>query len=123
MCYETNGLNGATLPETRSATNDTPLFNEPGNVPLWASRNLKKWVRIRLLSDPGYPEYDLSYAYAELIDGSVVRATTEDLPGLDGRYGFDKPLRNWKNRAIEDGKKRSVFLKATGLFDAISTLC
>lgn len=36
---------------------------------------LKKVVRIRLLSDPGYPFWDVSYIWGILNDGTPVRIT------------------------------------------------
>lgn len=57
--------------------------------PLWASEathnditewnvslgdpRVKRIVRLRLLTEPGYPYFDISYCYAQLQDGSYVR--------------------------------------------------
>ena len=54
-----------------------------------------------------------------MIDGSIVRLFENDVPG--SRYGFRK--RSWKKDAVEEAKRWNVFLKPTGFFDAISTLC
>ena len=121
---ETNGLNGGPGVNEHGPTNNTPLVKEAGNVPLWASKNLKRWVRIRLLSDVGYPAWDLSYCYAELINGAVVRCSAMDLPATDCfYYEFPKPLSKWKGKALAEARERGVYLKGTGIFEALSTLC
>ena len=119
---ETNGLNGGPGVNEHGPTNNTPLVKEAGSVPLWASKNLKRWVRIRLLSDAGYPAWDLSYCYAELINGAVVRCNSGDLPAMDYSQ-FQKPLSKWKGKALAEARERGVYLKGTGIFEALSTLC
>lgn len=39
----------------------------------WNHPDLKRIVRLRLLSDPGYPQWDISYCYGLMKDGSHVR--------------------------------------------------
>jgi len=121
MYWETNGLNGGRGVKERGPTNNIPLPKEAGNVPLWRSKSLKRWVRIRLLSDAGYPAWDLSYCYAELINGAVVRCNSGDLPAMDYSQ-FPKPLSKWKANALAEAKEFGVYLKGTGIFEALSTL-
>jgi hypothetical protein len=76
---------------------------------------LHRIVRLRLISDPGYPMWDVSYCYGELKDGTPVRV---DLP----RYQFSK--KNLKGDLIAMCKEVGVYGKGLGLFepDVISTL-
>jgi hypothetical protein len=119
---ETNGLNGMKNfeergpQEGRPSIDSVPYFDD--GRPIWAQPRFARFLRVRLLSDPGYPNWDLSYAFAEMIDGSIVRLFADDVPG--GRYGFRK--RSWKKDAVEEAKRWKVFLKRTEFFDAISTL-
>jgi hypothetical protein len=120
---ETNGLNGSKNFEERGPQDGRPSIDSVSNFndgrPIWAEPSFARFLRVRLLSDRGYPNWDLSYAFAEMIDGSIVRLFESDVPG--SRYGFRK--RSWKKDAIEEAKRWNVFLKPTGFFDAVSTLC
>lgn len=79
----------------------------------WRDKDLKKIVRLRLLSDPGFPFYDVSYCIGEMKDGSAVHV---DLP-------FDQLPRRGMNAAIiKYAKQDNVFAKGLGIFDNISTL-
>jgi hypothetical protein len=128
---ETNGLCGGPNVDERGPQPGCPalhnLTEEEQRLPVWANRNFKRFVRIRLLSDPGYPCWDLSYAYIELIDGSRERIS-DGLPGQDGYGCFPKANYHnnepgWAKRAVVDAKKFGVYLKGEcGFFDAISTL-
>ena len=128
--YQTNPIeaDGRWTITERPATNATPLMPFPegaGNnveAPLWRSKNLLRWTRIRLLSDPGYTGWDISYIYAQLTDGSVVRCSYFDLPGLNGDFVLPKPLRLWKAAAIVEAESAGIYLTGTGLWDALSTL-
>lgn len=85
--------------------------------PVWfADGSLKRIVRLRLISDPGYPMWDVSYCYGQLKDGTYVRV---ELPV----FQFSK--RRLKGELIEMCKEAGVYGKALGLFDpeVISTLC
>lgn len=67
-------------------------------------------VRLRLLSDPGFPVWDVSYCYG-MKDGKMVRVS---LP-------FDQlPKKNMKGVLYNEAKKTGKFIK--GLFGSISTL-
>jgi len=77
---------------------------------------LARVVRLRLLTDPGFPYWDLSYCYGELKDGTKV---TVDLPVHQFRKG------QLKGDLIAMAKREGVFAKGLGLLDSsvISTLC
>ena len=68
--------------------------------------------RLRLLSDRGHPEWDVSYCHG-FIGDEPVRVT---LP-------FDRlPKRQWSRAIVEHAQRDGVFAKGLGIFDAISTL-
>ena len=69
-------------------------------------------TRLRLLSDPGFPYWDVSYCDGEL-DGYHVRV---QLP-------FNQlKKRNIAGQIIEYAKRDKVFAKGIGILDCISTL-
>lgn len=108
---ETNGLEAG----EQSAWLDA--IAEGGNQTVyWADPKLAKVTRLRLLSDPGFPFWDVSYCYGELKDGSAVRVSLpfHQLPKGKGKV----------NAALIDWAKRDgVYAKRLGLFDGvISTL-
>lgn len=77
----------------------------------WTTKGLKI-TRLRLLSDPGYPYWDVSYCHG-VLNGKDVNV---ELP-----FSY-LPKRNMMKAIVEYGKKDKVFAKATGIFGAISTL-
>lgn len=100
---ETNGL--------QPGQNDPWLRGNPRRVG-WEEPGLRI-VRLRLLSDPGYPMWDVSYCYGYIGDEPVIVA----LP-------FDQlPKRGLNAKLIEYAKQDGIYLKRTGIFGAISTLC
>ncbi len=79
----------------------------------WTDSRLAKIVRLRLLSDPGYPAWDVSYCHGVLKDGTPVRV---QLP-------FDQlPKRKINETIIAHAKRDKVFAKGLNIFNAISTL-
>lgn len=104
---ETNGLIDATA--YHAARN----ANHAGKVS-WDDPRLAKIVRLRLLSDPGFPFWDVSYIDGVLKDGRAV-----DVYNPFGQL----PKRGMKAAIIDAAKRDGVFAKGLGLFDAISTLC
>jgi hypothetical protein len=121
-CIETNGLNGGPNVEERPAqpgmpAKDSVKWHDDGR-PAWAQPAFKRFVRVRLLSDPGFPFWDVSYAFGEWIDGSIARI--HEIPGEFGCCQLKR--RSWKSDAIREAQRWGVFLKAKGFFDAISTL-
>jgi hypothetical protein len=80
---------------------DTVKWTEPG----------LEITRLRLLSDPGFPAWDVSYCHG-VLNG---RHVDVELP-------FSQiPKRGYKKYLYNEAKKTGVFIK--GLFTSISTLC
>lgn len=102
---ETNGLsNGIAYHNERHA--------QEGGVAsvCWTTKGLEI-TRLRLLSDPGYPEWDVSYCHG-ILNGRHVDVT---LP-------FSTlPKKAWKTALYKEARSTGVFIK--GLFSAVSTLC
>lgn len=75
---------------------------------------VKKIVRLRLLSDPGFPMWDVSYCTGVMSDGEVV----------DVMLPFSQlPKRGYKRAIVNYAKKDGIFAKGIGVLDNISTLC
>jgi|SRR5215467_12923814 len=104
---ETNPINQEIL-DTREAIDHSCA------VDLDDSR-LRRITRLRLVSDPGYPMWDVSYCYGELKDGTPVLV---NLP----RHQFLK--KRLYGEIIEMCKSVSVYGKGLELFEpgVISTL-
>ncbi len=85
-------------------------FNKARTVD-WTEKGLKI-TRLRMLSDPGFPAWDISYCHGELHGEKV----DVQLPfsQLDKRKYFQEIV--WY------AKKDKVFAKGLGIFDAISKL-
>ena len=100
---EVNGLvNG---PAYHRARNE----NHGGTVP-WDTDGLTI-TRLRLLSDPGFPAWDVSYCHGEL-DGQHV----------DVELPFSQlPKRGMRRALYAHAKKSGKFIN--GLFSSLSTLC
>lgn len=65
-------------------------------------------TRLRLVSDPGFPLWDLSYCYGTLRDGTNVRV---HLP----EHQWSKKKLNWE--LVEMCKKVGVYGKRLGILD------
>lgn len=89
------------------------MRNMPADSVSWTDPKLARIVRLRLLTDPGFPVWDVSYCVGELRDGTTVRVSLpfDQLP----RRGMRKAI---VQHAIADG----VHARNLGVFDAISTL-
>lgn len=76
---------------------------------------LARIVRLRVLSDPGFPYWDLSYCYGVLQDGTYVRV---QLP----RHQFRKS--RLRGELIEMCREAGVYGKGLGILDpdVVSTL-
>lgn len=78
----------------------------------WTADNLEI-VRLRLLSDPFYGAWDVSYCYGR-IDGEPVEVS---LP-------FQLlPKRGFRRAIVEYAKRDGIHAKRLGILDNISTLC
>jgi len=80
----------------------------------WKSPQLACITRLRLLSDPGYPAWDVSYCLGRNLLGQKVRVA---LPFSE------LPKGNIKGAILAHARKAKVYAKRLGIFDAISTLC
>lgn len=69
---------------------------------------LRRITRLRLVTDAGFPFYDLSYCYGELKDGEPVRVR---LP----RHQWSR--RNLRGELIEMAREAGVYAKGLGLLD------
>lgn len=69
---------------------------------------LARIVRLRLLTDAGYPDWDLSYCYGVLKDGTKCRV---NLPV----HRFSR--RNLKGALIDMARDAGVYAKGLGLLD------
>lgn len=79
----------------------------------WTDPALKRFVRVRLLTDPGFPMYDVSYVYGELHGGTLCHVI---LP-------FHQiPKRGFASWLIKQARGDKVYLKGLGFFDALSKL-
>jgi len=93
-------------------TNDFPGFLDSleGSIS-WKDKDLAKITRLRLLSDPGHPVWDVSYCFGRLHNGASVRV---DLP-------FSQlPKRNIVGTILKYAKRDGVYAKGLGIFDNIS---
>lgn len=78
----------------------------------WTDPQLARVTRLRLLSDPGFPVWDVSYCFGQLKNGAHVRVS---LP-------FDQLPKGGITRAIIAYAKRDrVYAKGLGVLSAIST--
>jgi hypothetical protein len=79
----------------------------------WTEKGLKI-TRLRLLSDPGFPYWDVSYCHGE-VDGEpvVVQLPFDQIP---------KGRRFWKF-LVAVGRKHGVYVKGVLDDEAISMLC
>jgi hypothetical protein len=97
--------------ETNSISEAMHAFRESidysaGAVPL-ESPDLVKVVRLRLLTEPGYPYVDVSYCYGILRDGTHVRV---QMPSM-------AMPRRWREWLVTWGREHHVFVKRLGCFD------
>lgn len=75
----------------------------------WSTKGLRV-TRLRLLSDPGYPYWDVSYCHGEL-NGKHV----------DVLLPFSHlPKRGMSKEIVEHAKRDGVFAKGLGILGAIS---
>lgn len=77
----------------------------------WTTKNLKI-TRFRILSDIGFPLWDVSYCYGDVNGEKVV----VELP-------FDQlPKRKWKSSIIRYAKRDGVYAKGLGIFENVSAI-
>lgn len=78
----------------------------------WTAKGLRI-TRLRLLSDPGFPFWDVSYCWG-MLDGEKVRVS---LPF------FQLPKRGLSRAIVQYAQRDGVYAKGIGILDAVSTLC
>jgi hypothetical protein len=74
----------------------------------WNDPELDRVFRFRVLTDPGFPFYDVSYVYGVMKDGTNVRV---DVPF------YQLPKSTWKSAIVEFARKDKVNAKRLGFFD------
>lgn len=97
---ETNTIN-----EAIKATREAIDHQEPVHL---TDPRLAKVTRLRLITDPGFPMWDLSYCYGELKDGTPVYV---QLPW----HQFSR--RGLKNDLIQMCRESGLYAKGLGLLD------
>lgn len=105
--------NGAVIPlvnETNPLVGDHPATAERVD---WADPRLARITRLRLLSDPVNPWWDVSYCYGVLKDGTQVDI---DLPF------YQLPRKGTRAAIVAHARKEKVYALGLGVFAAISTL-
>lgn len=104
---EKNGLADA------AAYHDAQRKDHAGRID-WNDARLAKITRLRLLSDPGFPMWDVSYCHGITVDG---RPCDVNLP-------FSQlPKRNMWKEIYSYGTEDGVYVKRILDASAISTLC
>ncbi len=96
---ESNGLVNAQAEVNKVDYSQNVWLNDP---------QLARIIRIRLISDPGFPFWDMSYAWGEMKDGSRVRV---NFP----KSQFGK--RTLKAELIAMAKHERVYAKGLGMLD------
>lgn len=99
--YETNPIpDGYIIPDAENTVD-------------WADKRLVRIHRLRLITDPGLPVWDVSYCHGQLRDGTLVHV---QLP-------FSQiPRRGMYRAIVQYAKADHVYAKRLGIFEAISTL-
>lgn len=96
---QTNGIEDVSAWQTFVSEAGTSYLGDP---------ELARITRLRLLTERGYPYFDISYCYGELKDGTSVR--------LDG-MPMHLSRRNPKGDLIKLAQEAGVFAKGLGLLD------
>lgn len=74
----------------------------------WSHPDLAKIVRMRFVTDPGFPLIDLSYCWGELKDGTPCRV---NLPF------HQLPKKSYHGAMLDYARRDKVFLKGLGIFN------
>jgi hypothetical protein len=74
----------------------------------WNNPELAEVTRLRLISDPGYPNWDVSYCWGRTRTGQPCRVT---LP-------FSQlPKRGWKGEIVAYARREGVYAYGLGILD------
>lgn len=105
--YQTNPLS-----EDDLRARDQINYGKPVQL---SDPNLVKVTRLRLLTDAGFPWWDISYCYGQMRDGTpvLVRMPVHQLRKYQGGY---------KAHLVEICKAAGKYGKSLGIFEAVSTL-
>ena len=90
---------------------------ERSHIPVhWSDPELAQIVRIRLVTDPGFPMWDVSYIHGVMKDGTHVR--------VNGLYTLPRKemLRNLYAQASADGVYLKRLLKGAHIEDVLSKI-
>lgn len=107
--HETNGFNGS---EQAKAYHDAVTHRITDRIQ-WTDPRLAKIVRLRLLSDAGYPAWDVSYCHGQLKDGSYVDV---ELPFSQLAKG-----RSISSQIVAYAQRDKVYARGLGILSSIST--
>ena len=95
--------------ETNSITEEHKRIRAAANETVeLADKRLARITRLRLVTDPGFPLFDLSYCYGRLTDGTDVRVR---LP----QWQF--PRKGLTRALVEMCKAEGRYAKGLGLLD------
>lgn len=89
--------------------------HESGVKVSWDDPRLDRITTLRLISDPGFPLWDVSYCHGELKDGTACRVTLPFHQLPKGR-GATVP----KDWIVREAKRSGVFAKGLGLLDDLT---
>ena len=79
----------------------------------WRSPRLKRITRLRMVSDPGFPVWDITYCHGETTDGYTCEV----------RLPFSQlPKKGMRRAIVQHAKNDGVYAHGLGVFAAISTL-
>lgn len=110
---------------------DRPAIGEVNGLPYgsgneyheqWANARTVDWsephlrvVRLRLLSDPGFPVWDVSYCHGRL-------ASTGELVHVELPFS-QLPKRGWRWAIVLHAQRDGIYARGLGILDNVSTLC
>lgn len=78
----------------------------------WTDPRLRQVVRLRMVSDPGHPAWDITYCHGQLKTGEFVEV----------QVPFSQlPKRGYRKKIVEHAKKAGVHAARLGILDNIST--
>lgn len=95
------------LDPAHQTTADSPTVD-------WTDPNLARITRLRFVSDPGYPMWDLSYCIGLLRDGTPCRVQVPF---------FQVPKQNVTGTILDHARRDRVFAKGLGLLDDALSFC
>ena len=98
--------------------------NHAGRVS-WNDARLAKITRLRLLTDPGFPAWDVSYCHGRIGSKKVrVRLPFHQIPKYYAPEAKIPGLGHYKQFIINMGNKENppLFVKKTGILDSFAML-